>query len=168
MDLYSGDPIVVLARMPQITSGEVVLSGLVRGVKWTQRLPLTGVGDASGLSKLWARERIGTLSRQMHFGGDGEPLKAAILDLALKHHLVTDFTSLVAVDDEVVRSSGSPGHVEQAATSAPVGGAWATVGFAKTATSAELWLCAGFVCLGLGLLLTHTRFRRPARQRRSA
>jgi Ca-activated chloride channel homolog len=168
MDLYSGDPIVVLARMPQIASGEVVLSGLVRGTKWTQRLPLTSVGDASGLSKLWARERIGTLSRQMHVGGDGEPLKAAIVDLALKHHLVTDFTSLVAVDDEVVRSFGSPGHVEQAATSAPVGGAWATVGFAKTATSAEVWLCAGFACLGLSLLLTYTRFRRPALQRRSA
>jgi Ca-activated chloride channel homolog len=168
MDLYSGDPIVVLARMPQIASGEVVLSGLVRGVKWTQRLPLTGVGDASGLSKLWARERIGTLSRQMHFGGDGEPLKAAIIDLALKHHVVSEFTSLVAVDDEVVRPSGSPGHVEQAATSAPVGGAWATVGFAKTATSAEVWLCAGIACLGLSLLLTYARFRRPALERRHA
>jgi len=164
-DLYSGDPIVVLARMPQIASGEVVLSGLVRGVKWTQRLPLTTVGDASGLSKLWARERIGALSRQMHFGGDGEPLKAAIIDLALKHHVVSEFTSLVAVDDEVVRPSGSPGHVEQAATSAPVGGAWATVGFAKTATAAEIWLCAGFACLALSLLLTYTRFRRPALQR---
>jgi Ca-activated chloride channel family protein len=168
MDLYSGDPIVVLARMPQIASGEVVLSGLVRGIKWTQRLPLTSVGDASGLSKLWARERIGTLSRQMHFGSDGEPLKAAIVDLALKHHVVTEFTSLVAVDDEVVRSSGSPGHVEQVATSAPVGGAWATVGFAKTATSAELWLCAGLVFLGLSLLFTYARFRRPALERRPA
>jgi Ca-activated chloride channel homolog len=168
MDLYSGDPIVVLARMPQMASGEVVLSGLVRGIKWTQRLPLTSVGDASGLSKLWARERIGTLSRQMHFGGDGEPLKAAIIELALKHHVVTEFTSLVAVDDEVVRSSGSPGHVEQAATSAPVGGAWATVGFAKTASPAQVWLCAGFVCLGLSLLLTYARFRRPALERRPA
>jgi Ca-activated chloride channel family protein len=167
-DLYSGDPIVVLARMPQIVSGEVVLSGIVRGVEWTQRLRLTSVGDASGLSKLWARERIGTLSRQMHFGGDGEPLKAAIIDLALKHHVVTEFTSLVAVDDEVVRSAGSPGHVEQAATSAPVGGAWATVGFAKTATSAEVWLCASLVCLCLSLLLAYTRFRRPTPERRPA
>jgi Ca-activated chloride channel family protein len=167
-DLYSGDPIVVSARMPQLTSGEVVLSGLVRGIKWTQRLPLTSVGDASGLSKLWARGRIGTLSRQMHFGGDREPLKAAIVDLALKHHVVTEFTSLVALDDEVVRSAGSPGHVEQAATSAPVGGAWATVGFAKTATTAPVWLCAGFVCLCLSLLLACTRFRRPALARRPA
>jgi Ca-activated chloride channel family protein len=167
MDLYSGDPIVVLARMPQITSGEVVLSGLVRGFKWTQRLPLTSVGEASGLSKLWARERIGALSRQMHFGDDGEALKAAIVDLALKHHVVTDFTSLVAVDDEVVRSSGSPGHVEQAATSAPIGGAWATVGFAKTATTAPVWLCAGLVSLCLSLSL-YTRFRRAALKRRPA
>ena len=168
LDLYSGDPIVVLARMPQMASGDVVLSGLVRGSQWTQRLPLTSVGDASGLSKLWARERIGALSRQMHFGGDGEPLKAAIIDLALKHHVVSEFTSLIAVDDEVVRPAASPGHVEQAATSAPVGGAWVTVGFAKTATAAEVWLCAGSVLLCLSLLLTYTRFRRSALERRHA
>lgn len=168
MDLYSGDPIVVLARMPQMASGEVAISGRVRGVAWTQRLPLTSVGDSSGLSKLWARERIGTLSRQMHFGGDGEPLKAAILELALKHHLVSEFTSLVAIDDEVVRSAGSPGHVEQAATSAPAGGAWATVGFAKTATAAPVWLCAGLACMCLSLLFTYTRLRRPALERRPA
>jgi Ca-activated chloride channel homolog len=168
MDLYSGDPIVVLARMPQVASGEVVISGLVRGVAWTQHLPLTSVGDTSGLSKLWARERIGTLSRQMQLGGDREPLKSAIVELALKHHVVSEFTSLVAVDDEVVRSAGSPGHVEQAATSAPVGGAWATVGFAKTATTAPVWLCAGLVCLCLSLSLFYARFRRPALDRRPA
>jgi Ca-activated chloride channel homolog len=168
MDLYSGDPIVVLARMPQMGSGEVVISGLVRGVAWTQHLPLTSVGDASGLSKLWARERIGTLSRQMQLGGDREPLKSAIVELALKHHVVSEFTSLVAVDDEVVRSAGSPGHVEQAATSAPVGGAWATVGFAKTATTAPVWLCSGLVCLCLSLSLFYTRFRRQALDRRPA
>jgi Ca-activated chloride channel homolog len=167
MDLYSGDPIVVMARMPQIASGEVVISGLVRGVEWTQHLPLISAGGASGLSKVWARERIGALSRQMHFGGDREPLKAAIVELALKHHVVTEFTSLVAVDDELVRSAGSPGHVEQAATSAPVGGAWATVGFARTATSAELRLYAGLICLCLSLGL-YIGFRRLALVRRSA
>ena len=161
-DLYSGDPVVVLARMPQMAAGEVVLSGRVRGVEWTQRLPLTMVGDSSGLSKLWARERIGALSRQMHYGGDRETLKASIIELALEHHLVSEFTSLVAVDDEVVRPADSPGHVEQAATSAPIGGAWATTGFAKTATAAQLYQLAGLGCLGLGLLLLITRYRRAA------
>jgi Ca-activated chloride channel homolog len=145
-----------------MASGEVVLSGLVHGVPWSQQLPLTRVGQAAGLSKLWARERIGTLSRQMHYGGEPEPLKATIVDLALKHHLVSEFTSLVAVDDVVVRPAASPGHVEQAPTSAPVGGAWATVGFAKTATAAEIWQFAGLAWLGLSLLFALTRVRRAA------
>jgi Ca-activated chloride channel family protein len=120
---------------------------------------LTKVGDASGLSKLWARERIGSLSRQIHYGGDSDTLKASITELALKHHLVSEFTSLVAVDDKVVRAADSPGHVEQAATSAPIGGAWATTGFAKTATAADLCLLAGMGCFGFGLLLLFTRYR---------
>jgi Ca-activated chloride channel family protein len=161
-DLYSGDPAVVLARMPQMAAGEVVLSGRVRGVEWTQRLTLTSVGDASGLSKLWARERIGSLSRQIHYGGDRETLKASIIGLAIKHHLVSEFTSLVAIDDTVARPADSYGHVEQAPTSAPIGGAWATTGFAKTATPAELCILAGLGFLGLGMLLLLTRYRRAA------
>jgi Ca-activated chloride channel homolog len=162
MDLYSGDPIAIVARMPQMAKGEVVLSGHVRGVDWTQRVQLTNVGEASGLSKLWARERIGALSRQIHYGGDSDALKASILDLALKHHLVSEFTSLVAIDDMVVRPAAASGHVEQAATSAPIGGAWATTGYAKTATAAELCLLAGLNCLALGTLLLFARYRRAA------
>jgi Ca-activated chloride channel homolog len=159
MDLYSGDPVVVLARMPQMVTGEVVLAGRVRGAEWSQRLPLTNVGDASGLSKLWARERIGALSREMHTGGSSETLKASIVELALKYHLVSDFTSLIAIDDAVARPADSAGHLEQAATSAPIGGAWATTGFAKTATAAEVYLLIGLICLGLGGLLIFTRYR---------
>jgi Ca-activated chloride channel homolog len=159
MDLYSGDPVVVLARMPQMAAGEVVLSGRVHGADWSQHLSLTNVGEAAGLSKLWARERIGALSREMHTGGNSETLKATIVELALKYHLVSDFTSLIAVDDVAVRPADSAGHLEQAATSAPVGGAWATTGFAKTATAAELDLLVGLICFGAGILLIVARRR---------
>ena len=159
MDLYSGDPVVILARVPQLLTGEVVLTGRVHGAAWSQHLSLTNVGEASGLSKLWARERIGALSREMHTGGNGETLKASIVGLALNYHLVSEFTSLIAVDDAPVKPADSAGHSEQAATSAPVGGAWASTGFAKTATSAELCLMVGLLCLGLGGLLLITRYR---------
>lgn len=165
MDLYSGDPVVVLARMPQMAAGEVVLTGRVHGTEWSQHLALTHVGEASGLSKLWARERIGALSQQVRYGGNSEALKASIIDLALKHHLVSEFTSLVAVDDAIVRPADSAGHLEQAATSAPVGGAWATTGFAKTATAAQLYLLVGLVWLGFGVLLIHARHRLAAAAR---
>jgi Ca-activated chloride channel homolog len=160
LDLYSGDPVVVLARLPQLPAGEVVLSGRVHGREWTQRLALTSVGDAAGLSKLWARERIGALSRERHYGGNAEALKASILELALRHHLVSEFTSLVAIDEEVVRPPEASGHVEQAPTAAPVGGAWATTGFAKTATAAQLLTLCGLASFGLGLMLLLARHRR--------
>jgi len=159
-DVYAGDPLVILARLPRAPAGYLTLSGRIRGKDWVHQVQITRVGEQSGLSKLWARERIADLSRHLQFGGDREQLRASILDLALKHHLVSEFTSLVAIDEVVVRPPGSSGHVEQAPTSAPTGGAWATTGFAKTATPAELLLGCGLLCIGVGGFLYWARFRR--------
>src|SRR5450432_812262 len=152
-DLYAGDPLVILARLPRSPSANLILSGHIRGQDWTHPVAVTRVGEQSGLSKLWARERIGDLARQVQYGGDREQLRASILALALKHHLVSDVTSLVAVDTVVVRPPGSSGHVEQAPTSAPSGSYWATTGFAKTATPAGLLLDCGLACIVFGGIL---------------
>ena len=105
------------------------------------------------------RERIAGMSRQIQFGGDREQLRASILDLALRHHLVSEFTSLVAIDAEFV-PPGSPGHVEQAPTSAPTGSYWATTGFAKTGTPAELLLLCGLLSIAFGCFLYWARLRK--------
>jgi len=158
-DLYAGDPLVIPARLPAAPSGLLTLSGRIRGEDWIHRIPITRVDEQSGLSKLWARERIADLSRQLQFGGDREQLRTSILDLALRHHLVSEFTSLVAIDDAVVRPPGSSGHVEQAPTSGPAGGYWAATGFAKTATPAELLLVCGLLSLMFGCFWFWAKFR---------
>ncbi len=122
------------------------------------------MSEQSGLAKLWARERIADLSRQLQFGGDRGQLRASILELALQHHLVSEFTSLVAIDAEVVRPPGTLGHVEQAPTSAPIGSYWATTGFAKTATPAQLLLLCGLLSLAFGCLLYWTTVARERAQ----
>jgi len=159
-DLYAGDPLVILARLPRSPSGDMTLSGRIRGQDWVQQVAIRRVGEQSGLSKLWARERIADLSSQRQFGGDREQIRASILVLALKHHLVSDFTSLVAIDDVVVRPPGSAGHVEQAPTSAPAGSYWATTGFSKTGTPAGVLLDCGVLCMTLGCLLFWVMSRR--------
>jgi Ca-activated chloride channel family protein len=159
-DVYAGDPLVILARLPAAPAGSLTLSGRIRGNDWVHRVEIRGVGEQSGLSKLWARERIASWSRQIQLGGDREQLRTSILDLALKHHVVSEFTSLVAVDDVVVRPPGTPGHVEQAPTSAPTGSYWATTGFAKTATPAELLLISGLACMTMGGFFGSLIFRR--------
>jgi Ca-activated chloride channel homolog len=159
-DLYAGDPLVILARLPRAPSGNLTLSGRIRGQDWVHQVAITRVGEQSGLSKLWARGRILGLTHQIQFGGDREPLRASILALALKHHLVSDFTSLVAIDDVVVRPPGSSGHVEQAPTSAPAGSYWATTGFSKTATPAELLFDCGLLCMAFGYFLLWAKSRK--------
>jgi Ca-activated chloride channel homolog len=159
-DVYAGDPLVIVARLPHLPSGYLTLSGRMGGEDWVHQVPITQVSEQSGLSKLWARERITDMSRQLQFGGDREQLRASILDLALRHHLVSEFSSLVAIDTVVVRPPGSPGHVEQAPTSAPTGSYWATTGFAKTATPADLLLICGLLSITLGCFAQWARFRK--------
>ena len=159
-DVYAGDPVVLLARLPSAPTGSLTLSGHMLGREWKQPITLSTVGGQSGLSKLWARERIADLSRQLQLGGSKDELQAHILSLALEHHLVSEMTSLIAVDDKVLRAPDESGHVEQSPTSAPTGTYWATTGFAKTATPAGLLLWCGLSSLFMGAALYYTQYRK--------
>ncbi|HKZ73130.1 MAG TPA: marine proteobacterial sortase target protein [Steroidobacteraceae bacterium] len=148
-DVYAGDPLVVVARLPDEPQGLLTLSGRTEGGAWVRQLPIRQLGGQPGVAKLWARERIGELGRRKSFDTDAGTTGNAIVALALAHHLVSDYTSLVAVETTPVRPPGVLAREEQASTSGPAGGAWAnTTGFAGTATPASL-----LALLGLGSLL---------------
>jgi Ca-activated chloride channel family protein len=168
-DLYAGDPLVVLAHATGLPAANQVLtlSGRTHGIAWTRQIPIASVTKQAGIAKLWARERIGALVRQRNFGGDAAEAQAAIVEISLQHHLVSEFTSLVAVDDSPARPPGVADRSEQAPTSAPAGSYWAnTTGFAKTGTAAPLTLLIGFACLAVAALLYLPIYLRPARVRR--
>ncbi len=132
----------------------LTVSGRSNGAPWTRQLSIKIVDDQAGIAKLWGRERIGELARQRNFGGDAAASEAEIVELALAHHLVSDFTSLVAVDLTPVRVPGAPLNREQAATSAPEGSYWAqSTGFSSTATPAPVLILVGMFSLALALLL---------------
>ena len=154
-DVYTGDPIVILARLPSLPSGTLKLTGVRAGQSWQQQLPITLVDGQSGLSKLWARDRIGELSRLKSVGGDASALQAQILQLAVQYQVVSEYTSLVAVDPTPVRPTDEPLQSEQAPTSAPVGSYWQTgsTGFAQTATPAPLLTFLGLMALTIGFAL---------------
>jgi Ca-activated chloride channel family protein len=168
-DLYAGDPLVVLARITDLPAASQVLtlSGRTHGVAWTHQIPIASVTKQAGISKLWARERIGALVRQRNFGGDAAQAEADIVALALQHHLVSEFTSLVAVDESPARPPEAADRSEQAPTSAPAGSYWAnTTGFAKTGTAAPLTLLIGLTSLVVAVLLYFFAYLRPLPVRR--
>lgn len=165
-DLYAGDPMVVAVRLGQSPPrGLLTLSGHSRHGAWVHQVPIVELEGESGLARLWARERIAGLSRRKRLGGRGDPASAydaRILELALNYGLVSEQTSLVAVDSAPARPAGAPGRLAQAPTAAPAGGAWSrTAGFPATATAAPLLGTLGFLAFALaGLLLLAGRFGR--------
>jgi Ca-activated chloride channel family protein len=72
----------------------------------------------------------------------------------LEHHLVSKYTSLVAVDKTPVRPAGDPLHSEQVPNLMPYGqSANMIFGFPATATNAPALRLAGIVSLLAALLL---------------
>ena len=158
-DVYAGDPLVIAARVPVLPQGLLTLSGSSEGHPWMRQVAITAVSPQAGIGKLWARERISALEQD---GGtaQNEATRQAIIGLALAHHLVSNFTSLIAVDVTPVRPAGEADAGTQVPSAAPRGSYWAdgSTGFARTATPAPLLALVGVVALALaGVLLAPGR-----------
>ena len=96
-DLYDGEPVVVTVKADK-SDGTLVLSGKIAGSAWSATLNLAEAHQASGIEKLWARNKIAAFDESRVQGADPARIDAAVLDVALEHHLVSRLTSLVAVD----------------------------------------------------------------------
>lgn len=104
-DLYDGEPVVLAFRVPESTGGDIIVRGKVPGQTWQRTIPLDADKVSPGVSAIWARSKILDITRQArHAGTSGHTeTRQAIIDVALAHQLLSQYTSLVAVDDVVAR-----------------------------------------------------------------
>ena len=116
-DLYSGEPLLIAVRAKNLPLDEIRISGQVAKSRWSSSLMLTGGQNRTGIAKFWARKKIATLMEQKQ-DDEFESVKKIITNTALEHHLVSKFTSLIAVDLSPVRPSNEklnshpvPGHL---------------------------------------------------------
>ncbi len=99
-DLFAERPVILFGKYRGKPEGSIIVRGHVPGDKLEGEIDLRDAvksADNSALRILWARHRIERLSEQGH--------KKAITKLGLKHSLLTEHTSFVAVDT-VVRADG--------------------------------------------------------------
>ena len=170
-DLYLGEPITVKARASgTFRPGDTVrVSGNAVSGGWATELVLGEMAGSEGVAALWARARIGELMDIERRGGKSEEVRADILETALTHHLVSKYTSLIAVDKTPVRPAGDPLSSEQVPNLMPYGQSTnAIFGFPATATDAPALRIMGLAWLlsALGLLViirgrrrrSHVRF----------
>jgi len=162
-DLYAGEPIVVSASFdgPPKTLSVVGRRGKSA---WGALLP-TGAGTpAEGVGALWAREKIRALSDAMIEGAPEDEVRPQIVATALEHHLVSRYTSLVAVDVTPLAPAGTEATRTAIPGLLPAGldPAGFIGGVPQTATPASLLFVVGLVLLALAW------FARPAPRKASA
>ena len=87
-------------------------------------------------------------------GAERDEVRAQVVDVALAHHLVSKFTSLVAVDVTPTAPHGSP-MTKAVPTKLPAGWSYQhTVGtLPQGSTAAQVLALIGFLLLIIGLLI---------------
>ena len=112
-DLFEGDSIRVQGRFASSTTHRIEISGKVNGRPVTMPLEIDGSQPASAGSKaipyIWARSRVADHMREIvvpvgfrRSGLSNEQLEAEVTALGLSHSIVTQWTSFVAVSQQIV------------------------------------------------------------------
>jgi Ca-activated chloride channel homolog len=115
-DLFAERPLTLLGKYKGAPQGAIVITGKTAQGDFRREIkvePAQASPDNAALRFLWARERIHRLSDDQQLSrGKDEAMIKEITDLGLKYHLMTAYTSFVAVD-KVKRADGTVTTVKQ-------------------------------------------------------
>ncbi len=125
-DLYAGEPVVLTGATSE-RAGTLRLEGRMGGKPWSATLDLSTAVDGNGVAKLWARSKISAIEDTRYHGTNQGDVDAAVLKVALAHHLVSRLSSLVAVDVTPSRPAGENMSSEAMPTNLPAGWDFAKV-----------------------------------------
>ncbi len=179
-DLYAGEPLVVTARSVT-RGESVEVAGRTDGRFWRSEVRLApvpeigagvasgggsgsgsggaiqaaslaaGNGPTAGVRQLWARSKIAALEATLATGAEPAEVRRRVVEVALDHHLVSAYTSLVAVDRTPSRPAGQGLEGRRAPNVHPAG--WTPPGTLPVgATAWPFHLVAGLALLVFALL----------------
>ena len=108
-NLYLGEQLVVFGRYDEPGEVEIELKARVSGEKrsWKTRafLPETDM-DNPELERLWALSSIEDLMGTIREKGESENLRRAVAALGTEYSLVTDYTSMLVLTEEMFEEEG--------------------------------------------------------------
>lgn len=112
--LYAQKPIVLLGKWKGEAAGTVRISGMTGEGEYSQSINVadTMSGHSDALGYLWARKRV---ERLTDYGrSEDEPqVRAEVTKIGLDHHMITPYTSFIAVLDVVRNPEGEGTDVDQ-------------------------------------------------------
>ncbi|WP_158966063.1 marine proteobacterial sortase target protein [Paraglaciecola sp. L3A3] len=169
-DLYHGEPLILSYKLNMPSSDkekfqDISLSAQYQGNAWQTDLTLTAITRQAGLNVLWAREKIAQLSRDkrrarmtpQHSELADKEYQQLITQTALNHHLVSQYTSLVAVDVTPSKPENIKSKNRKVANNLPAGTKnkpkMYIGSLPKTATNAQLNIIIGLILIGLSICM---------------
>jgi Ca-activated chloride channel family protein len=157
-DLYAGEPVVVAAKLGTI-HGELVATGVRADESWESSVPLSVSSSRAGINRLWARRKITSLMDEKALGTSEDELRPQIIEVAIAHHLVSKYTSLVAVDVTPSRPYGTGLKSGAVPTNLPAGWQYEKVfgTLPKGGTPGRMYLLTALLALVLGILIRYAR-----------
>ena len=153
-DLYVGEPLTIALRTSSLPPS-ITIRGKQGETFWETKQRLADSQTRSGIAIHWARQKIGQLMDHQTQNKDKKMIQKQILDIALKHHIVSRYTSLVAVDVTPVRLKNANLQTHAQTTNLPHGMQYEAIfGWPQTATPATLYLIVGTFILWIAWILS--------------
>jgi Ca-activated chloride channel family protein len=151
-DLYYGEPVLLAARLPDF-SGEVSISGTTTTQHWQRTLKINSRKQSPGIASVWARAKIASLLDEKTEGKAEQAVRAAVLKVALRHKLLSPYTSFVAVEKTPSRKLSELLKKAPVPNARPEGQSDQPYAWPRTATNGRWDLFMGGLLLLLALLL---------------
>lgn len=118
-DLFTAKPVVISGRYTGAPHGTVRLTGKLAGKPFSRAIDVSFPADQPAhdvIATLWARRKVDDLMSRdwsgKEPGGTAGEYKEPITKLGLDFHLMTQYTSFVAVEESIVTEGGRPRRVE--------------------------------------------------------
>ena len=121
-DLFAGDEMVVFGRYRGVGRGErdVTVRGRRNGRQEEFRTALGATSsDARYIEQLWAARKAGALSREIRLRGQSRELIEALKQLALRYGILTEYTSYLVQEPNIVARRGAEERAMNAPAVAP-------------------------------------------------
>ncbi len=160
-DLFAQRPVILFGKWRGPVSGSFEMQGKTGQGDYLTSLDVAGVEPDEGhraLRYLWARSRVAELSDYGSGSVDAERI-SEITALGLKYSLLTQYTSFIAVLEEVRNTQGPAKDVDQPLP-LPLGVTDLAVGTGtRSGSEPELiWLITAAIAIGLMMIFRRRRF----------
>ncbi len=165
-DLYAGEPLLIAVKLgDELPIDGLKIQGLLGETEWSTKLqfpaalnPLS-MNNSEGVATLWARKKIEGLIDEKYRGKSEDWVRERVLPLALKHSLLSPYTSFVAVEEVVSRPESEAAKSKPLPNTRPQGQSPQFFAYPNTATTAAANIWLGSFLLSIALFIIAIRER---------